>query len=211
MSDINCMKKTLRQKLYRKRSQAFQEDQDTEAGAALKLILMADPLFDQSLLERDLQSTVIAGYIPIGSEIDPRPLLNIFHEKGARLCMPEVIALDEPLKFREWKPGDLLISGALGTLQPLSTAALLVPDVMFLPLVGVDQKGVRMGQGGGFYDRTIAHYGKKDLLKIGVAFDAQMVDELPRETHDEYLDGLITPSLCKLWDEDRQARYLKQA
>jgi 5-formyltetrahydrofolate cyclo-ligase len=206
------MKKTLRQKLYRKRSQAFQEDQDTGAAAALKLISMADPLFDQFLSSgQDLQSKVIAGYIPIGSEIDPRPLLNIFHEKGARLCMPEVMALDEPLKFREWKPGDLLISGALGTLQPLSTAAMLTPDMMLLPLVGVDQEGVRMGQGGGFYDRTIAHNRKKDLLKIGLAFDAQMVDELPRETHDEYLDGLITPSLCKLWDEDRQARYLKQA
>lgn len=211
MSDINSMKKTLRQKLYRKRSQAFQEDQDTGAGAALKLISMADPLFDQSLMQRDLQSTVIAGYIPIGSEIDPRPLLNSFYEKGARLCMPEVTALDEPLKFREWRPGDLLISGALGTLQPLSTAALLAPDVMFLPLVGVDQKGVRMGQGGGFYDRTIAHYEQKNLVTIGVAFDAQMIDELPKETHDEYLDGLITPSLCKLWDESRQARYLKQA
>lgn len=205
------MKKELRQKLYRKRSQAFQEDQDTGAGAALKLISMADPLFDQSLLDQDLQSTIIAGYIPIGSEIDPRPLLTVFHEKGARLCMPEVTALDEALQFREWKPGDLLISGALGTLQPLSTAPLLKPDVMFLPLVGVDQTGVRMGQGGGFYDRTIAEYGRQDLVKIGLGFDAQMIDELPRELHDQYLDGLITPSLCKLWDEKRQARYLKQA
>lgn len=212
MSDINCMKKTLRQKLYRKRSQAFQEDQDTGADAALKLISMADPLIDHFLsLGQNIHSTVIGGYIPIGSEIDPRPLLNSFYEKGAALCMPEVTALDEPLQFREWKPGDLLISGALGTLQPLSTAAVLTPDVMLLPLVGVDHKGVRMGQGGGFYDRTIAKYKNKNLLTIGLAFDAQMVDALPRESHDEFLDGALTPSVCILWDEGRQARYLKQA
>ena len=204
------MKKALRQKLYRKRSQAFQEDQNTGAGAAFKLVAMAEPLIDQLLLKTDVQSTVIAGYIPIGSEIDPRPLLTVFHEKGARLCMPEVTALDERLYFRDWKPGDLLISGALGTLQPLSTAALLDPDVMLLPLVGVDQAGVRMGQGGGFYDRTIAHYNSQSLMSIGVAFDAQLVDELPREAHDQYIDGLITPNLCQLWDDKRQARYLKQ-
>ena len=75
------MKKALRQKLYRKRSQAFQEDQDTGAGAAFKLVAMAEPLIDQLLLKTDVQSTVIAGYIPIGSEIDPRRSLPFFMKK----------------------------------------------------------------------------------------------------------------------------------
>ncbi|GAA6210380.1 hypothetical protein NBRC116602_01200 [Hyphomicrobiales bacterium 4NK60-0047b] len=210
------MKKELRQKLYRKRSQAFQNDQASEECAALKLVDMARPLLDGSVTHLKLTDTVIAGYIPIGSEIDPRPLMTEFHEKGALLCMPEVVEKNAPLQFRQWSPGDLLISGALGTLQPLSTARILNPDVMFLPLVGVDQMGVRLGQGGGFYDRTIEKYtgekySGKELLTIGLAFETQIVDDLPKQPHDQYLDGLISPSFCKMWTEDRQVRYLKQS
>ncbi len=205
------IKKDLRQKLYRKRSQAFQNDQNSEDCAAQKLVDMAAPIIERPVLHLDLSETVIAGYIPIGSEIDPRPLMTEFHKRGAVLCMPEVVEKDAPLQFREWSPGDLLISGALGTLQPLSTARTLDPDVMLLPLVGVDQKGVRLGQGGGFYDRTIAKYSGKDLLTLGLAFEAQIVEDLPKDIHDQYLDGLISPSCCKVWAEDRKARYLKQS
>jgi len=205
------VKNELRQKLYRKRSLAFQDDQNSEECAALKLVDMAEPLIEHPVSHLNLSDTVIAAYIPIGSEIDPRPLMTAFHKKGANLCVPEVVEVDAPLQFREWSPGDLLISGALGTLQPLSTARILKPDVMFLPLVGVDQKGVRLGQGGGFYDRTIEKFSKEELLTIGLAFDAQMIDDLPREIHDQYLDGLISPSCCKIWTEDRKVRYLMQS
>ncbi len=205
------LKKELRQKLYRKRSQAFQNDQFSEEKADDKLANMVSPLLERPVSHLDISSTVVAGYIPIGSEIDPRALLGEFHKKGALLCMPEVIAVDAPLQFRQWSPGDLLISGALGTLQPLPTARILEPDVMFLPLVGIDQEGVRLGQGGGFYDRTIMKLKPQGVFTVGVAFDEQMVDEIPKETHDQYLDGVISPSCCKVWSEDRQARYLKQS
>lgn len=204
-------KKELRQKLYRKRAQAFQNDQQSEEKAADKLIDMVAPLLERPVSHLEISSTVVAGYIPIGSEIDPRPLLSEFHKKGALVCMPEVVSADAPLQFRQWSPGDLLISGALGTLQPLSTARILEPDVMFLPLVGIDQKGVRLGQGGGFYDRTLSKFLPQGLFTIGVAFDEQMVDEIPKEPHDQYLNGVISPSCCKVWSEDRQTRYLKQS
>lgn len=209
-------KKELRQKLYRKRSQAYKADQtlfegaDVSEAAATQLVDMAAALIEQSIDDKDIPSTVIAGYIPIGSEIDPRPLMNAFHEQGALLCVPEVVALDAPLIFRQWKPGDLLISGPLGTLQPLSTAPILVPDLMFLPLVGVDASGVRLGQGGGFYDRTIENLRPQGMLTYGLAFDEQMVDEIPQESHDQLLDGLISPSVCKRWGDDRVVRYIKQ-
>ena len=104
----------------------------------------------------------------------------------------------------------MLISGLLGTLQPMSTAQIVKPDLVLVPLLGLDLKGVRLGQGGGFYDRTLELLKSNGARAYGVAFDEQIVDDLPNEPHDQLLDGVITPSLCKIWNEERQANYIAQ-
>ena len=201
---MSVEKKNLRQKLRRKRAQAFQSDQDNGALASDMLAQKGQALLSLPNI------SIVAGYIPIGSEIDPRALMNQFVPLGATLCLPQVIDKNQALQFRTWSPGDMLISGKLGTLQPMSSAAIVEPDLIFVPLLGLDLKGVRLGQGGGFYDRTLELLKSKGARAYGVAFDEQIVDDLPNEPHDQLLDGVITPSLCKIWNDERQANYIAQ-
>ncbi len=209
-------KSQLRDKLFRKRAQAFSSDQVGGLIAAGDLAQSGRAYLSSLQASINWQDRVVAGYIPIGSEIDPRPLMAVFAEHGANLCLPEVVSSDAPLQFRAWSPGDMLVNGLCKTLQPLETAAVVEPDFILLPLVGVDQHGVRLGQGGGYYDRSLEVLAKREemtgrkVMAFGVAFDEQMVDELPKEIHDQYLDGLFTPHCCKLWNEERQVSYIVQ-
>ncbi|MGB7408917.1 MAG: 5-formyltetrahydrofolate cyclo-ligase [Pontixanthobacter sp.] len=76
--------------------------------------------------------------------------------------------------------------------QPVAGAKAVVPDVIFAPMLAFTEKGERLGQGGGYYDRWFAaHAG---TLAIGMGWDCQMVDELPTEKHDARLDAVITPT-----------------
>ncbi len=100
------------------------------------------------------------------------------------------------MTFREWSSpwvDDLLVpSPWQGIVQPPGDAPELVPDVLFMPLVGFDEHGGRLGQGGGHYDRWLAvHPG---TIAIGLAWDCQLVDELPHEPHDQPLHAVITPT-----------------
>ncbi len=201
---MNIEKTKLRQKLRRKRSQAFDFDKCEGALAGQALADMAGRLVTE------YPPTKVAGYIPMGCEIDPRPLMMKFLEYGAELYLPEVVERGQPLRFRRWVPGDMLISGMLGTLQPPAEQPVGEPDFIIVPLLGIDNSGVRLGQGGGFYDRTLPQLATLGARAFGVAFDTQMIDELPREPHDQLLDGVITPTCCKLWDDDRNVRYLAQ-
>lgn len=202
MTDKN--KKQLRDMLRRLRKQAFQDDADAGSQAAEQLRLMAAPLIEAH------KPQVVAGYIPIANEIDARPLMSDFAELGARLCLPEVVELGHALRFRVWSPGALLTSGKLGTLQPTDDAEIVTPDLVLVPLLGIDGGGARLGNGGGFYDRTLEQLRLKSILAYGVAFDEQVVDCLPVESHDQLLDGLVTPTSCLKWDDRRQRVYLAQ-
>lgn len=217
VSDSFKDKNLIRRKLARKRAQVFEADQLNGARAGKSMMAMGEKYlqnFQKNLLlsSRVISgTTIVAGYIPIGSEIDPRPLMSEFSKAGAVLCLPEVVAKGKPLRFRQWAPGDMLISGAMGTLQPLDSARILEPDILLMPLVGLDSRGVRLGQGGGFYDRTLAVLRDQGALAFGVGFDEQLVELLPCEDHDQQLDGVFTPSFCKIWDFGRQTVYLAQA
>ena len=197
-------KQKIREALRRQRVQAFREDEDFGVEAAKRLVVMGQKVIESGGF------SVVAGYVPMGSEIDPRPLMMGFAGAGARLCLPEVLRKSSPLQFREWQPGAMLVSGLLGTLQPMESAFVLEPDLLLVPLLGVDSLGVRLGQGGGFYDRTLEQLGQ-GVRAYGVAFDSQVVERLPVEGHDQLLDGVITPSCCISWTDERKLRYLAQA
>ena len=83
-------------------------------------------------------------------------------------------------------------AGVLGLRQPSGDLPELVPDVLFMPLVGFTARGERLGQGGGFYDRWLAAH--PATIAIGMAWDVQEVPELPLEPHDMPLAAIITPT-----------------
>ncbi len=137
--------------------------------------------------------TVVAGYAPIGSELDPLPLLRAFAAKGAALALPVVIARDHALIFRAFAPGDVLVRGAYGIFQPSSDAAEVDPDIVLVPLAAFDRAGHRIGYGRGYYDRTLQGLrAMKKLTAIGLAFAVQEIDLVPSLAHDEQLDCVLT-------------------
>jgi 5-formyltetrahydrofolate cyclo-ligase len=136
---------------------------------------------------------VVAGYSPIRSEIDPVPLMRTLAARGVQLALPAITARGKSLVFRAWSPGDRLMLGSLGILEPSPAAAELVPDIMLVPLAAFDRAGHRIGYGAGHYDVTLAHLRKgKAILAIGLGFAVQEIKAVPMQPHDVALDYVLT-------------------
>jgi 5-formyltetrahydrofolate cyclo-ligase len=137
--------------------------------------------------------TIVSGYSPIRSEIDPVPLMRALAGQGARLALPAVMARGKSLAFRAWSAGDRLMLGPLGILEPSPAAAELIPDIMLVPLAAFDRAGHRIGYGAGHYDYTLAHLRKmKPIAAIGVGFAVQEIEAVPALPHDVALDYVLT-------------------
>ena len=135
----------------------------------------------------------IAAYMPMGSEIDCRPLLADLAARGHRLCLPVCIDADAPMRFRAYHHGDKLVADAAGALAPGSEAANVQPDIVFLPLIGFDRDGMRLGRGGGYYDRTLEDLrARRSVAAYGLAYDMQLLDKCPAAPHDQALDAVLT-------------------
>ncbi|WGM46978.1 5-formyltetrahydrofolate cyclo-ligase [Brevundimonas sp. NIBR10] len=92
--------------------------------------------------------------------------------------------------FRRWSPGEPLEMDAAGCPAPLPLAEVVDPDLIVTPLLAFDDFGGRLGQGGGYYDRTFA--ARRDAIRIGFAFGGQRVARLPMDEHDVRLHGVLT-------------------
>ena len=130
----------------------------------------------------------IAGFWPMGAEIDIRPLLWALHARGHTILLPETPKRGNPLIFRTWRPGMTMIPERFGTFRP--TGPVGVPDILLVPLLAFDRAGRRLGYGGGFYDRTLATL--PHAQTIGCAFAAQELDDVPATDHDARLDAIAT-------------------
>jgi 5-formyltetrahydrofolate cyclo-ligase len=139
------------------------------------------------------RGTIVSGYAPIRSEIDPIALMRKLAAQGAKLALPAVMARGKSLAFRAWSPDDKLLLGPLGILEPSPAATELVPDIMLVPLAAFDRLGHRIGYGAGHYDYTLAHLRKvKGILAIGLGFAAQEIEAVPALAHDVALDYVLT-------------------
>ncbi len=118
-----------------------------------------------------------------------------FMETGHRIALPRITTLDAPMQFHlhtdPYGESDL-VEGPMGLMQPAADIEIVEPEVLFMPLVGFTERGERIGQGGGFYDRWLAAH--PETLAIGMAWDVQRVDSLPVEDHDMPLAAIITPT-----------------
>ena len=137
--------------------------------------------------------TIVSGYAPIRSEIDPTPLMHAIAAQGARLALPTVTARGQALTFRAWSPDDKMVLGPLGIPEPSPAAPEMIPDVMLVPLAAFDRLGHRIGYGAGHYDYTFAHLRKiKVVTGVGVAFAVQKIKAVPALAHDVALDYVLT-------------------
>jgi 5-formyltetrahydrofolate cyclo-ligase len=139
--------------------------------------------------------TVVSGFWPIRSEVDVRPLMYALMDRGARLCLPAIID-KTTIVFRELVRGAPMVDMGFGTYGPDASAAVLDPAVMLVPLAAFDHLGDRIGYGAGFYDRAISKLHARGLYPrlIGIAFDCQLIEDVPDEDHDVRLHELLSES-----------------
>jgi 5-formyltetrahydrofolate cyclo-ligase len=136
----------------------------------------------------------VSAYWPSRYEIDPRPLMEMLSEAGHQICLPVVVERDQPLIFRVYRAGDALVRGN-GAMVPDPSALEIEPNVLLVPLVAFDRQGGRLGQGAGYYDRTLERLRERGAVQaIGIAYALQEVDAVPLADYDQSLDGVLTES-----------------
>ncbi|MFC0204905.1 5-formyltetrahydrofolate cyclo-ligase [Novosphingobium soli] len=116
-------------------------------------------------------------------------------ENGRRVALPFFPSREAPMEFRIWDnpwDEDELAPGPWRALQPRESGAPVVPDLVVVPLLAFTADGQRLGQGGGHYDRWLAAH--PHVPAIGLAWDCQLVDQLPVEAHDRPLSAVVTPT-----------------
>jgi 5-formyltetrahydrofolate cyclo-ligase len=137
--------------------------------------------------------TVVSGFSPMKSEINPIPLLRKLSDAGAQLALPVIVRRGQPLMMRAWRFGTPLKSGQWGIREPTPEAKEVDPDILIVPLAAFDRNGHRIGFGAGYYDMTIrALRAKKKVTAIGIAFAAQEIPRVPTTERDERLDLVLT-------------------
>jgi len=137
--------------------------------------------------------SIVAGFSPMKSEIDPIPLMHRLADAGVQLALPVVVARGQPLVMRSWTFGEHLRAGTWGIREPEPAAATVEPDVLIVPLLAFDRRGHRIGYGAGYYDMTLtALRERKPVVAIGIAFAIQEIDAVPDEPGDARLDFVMT-------------------
>ena len=137
--------------------------------------------------------SVVAGYHAIGSELNPWPALRRLAAHGARIVLPVAAQEGAPLQFRAWDADQPLKPDAARVPSPTDDAEALTPDLVIAPLLAFDADGFRLGQGGGYYDRTLQSLrAQGPVFVIGLGYAGQQVDQVPRDPHDQPLDAIVT-------------------
>jgi 5-formyltetrahydrofolate cyclo-ligase len=137
--------------------------------------------------------TIVSGFMPLRSEINPLPLMRKLTGLGARLALPMIVGRGKPLIMRAWDFGAPLDRGQWGIREPKPEAAAVEPDILLVPLLAFDRTGHRVGYGAGYYDMTITKLrARKPVVTVGLAFAAQEVPAVPATAHDAALDLVLT-------------------
>jgi 5-formyltetrahydrofolate cyclo-ligase len=136
---------------------------------------------------------IVAGFMPMKSELNPLPLMRKLAAVGARLALPVVAGKGQPLIMRAWDFGAPLAAGVWGIREPPPNAPAVAPDILIVPLLAFDRAGQRIGYGAGYYDMTIAALrARKEVLAIGLAFAEQEIAAVPATASDAPLDLVLT-------------------
>ncbi|MEU2039168.1 5-formyltetrahydrofolate cyclo-ligase [Nocardia niwae] len=137
----------------------------------------------------------VCAYVPVAGEPGSMAMLDALRAGGARVLVP-VTGPPGPLSWAEYTGADALRRARYGLLEPagapLPPEALARADLILVPALAVDLRGVRLGRGAGYYDRTLPA-ARPDARLIAVVRDDELVDRLPEEPHDLRMGWALTP------------------
>lgn len=141
----------------------------------------------------------VCAYVPVGTEPGSVAMIDMLARRSGRVLLPVARTADDgspmPLRWGAYRPG-ALTAGPWGLLEPvepwLPASALAEAGLVIVPALAVDRRGVRLGRGAGFYDRSLPGRDPHARL-IAVVRDVEMFDELPAEPHDVAMTDALTP------------------
>ena len=142
---------------------------------------------------------VVAGYVSIGAEPGTRALLDALRARGARVLLP-VLLPDNDLDWAAYEGPDRLVAAGRGLLEPdgprLGPEAVCTADLVLLPGLAVDGRGIRLGRGGGSYDRVLTRLDRagSSARLVTLLYDTEVLEDVPAESHDRAVDAAVTPS-----------------
>ena len=142
----------------------------------------------------------VCAYLPVGAEPGSPALVDRCRQRCTRVLLPitrvDADGTPQALWWGEYRPG-ALVAGPFGLLEPAEPAlpptAVGEATVILVPALAVDRGGVRLGRGGGYYDRSLPLRAVGARL-VAVVRDDEIVDELPSEPHDVRMTHALTPA-----------------
>ncbi|MBG6058833.1 5-formyltetrahydrofolate cyclo-ligase [Cryobacterium sp. MP_M5] len=185
-SDIAHRKRALRAELRERRQNMTSAERDAATAG-----------FTENLQNTvlDLSARSISCYLSARNEPNTRPFVNWAEAQGIKVLFP--VSRDDGLL--DWTVGEdeTEVEGLAGVPEPagelLGPIAINDVDLIIVPAAAVDRTGLRMGWGRGYYDKTLGSMEKCPPV-YAVVFDGEYLDEVPREVHDQPVDGLVTPT-----------------
>ena len=143
------------------------------------------------------KSRVTGGYCPLPTEISPLPAMDAAAKGGATVAYPAFADHQADFRFLAGEPTE---SGPWACFQPPLDATEVFPDLVLVPLVAIDRRGTRLGQGKGHYDRVLGKLRERGALLIGVGWRVQKLDgEIPADQWDVPLDGFASPEGLEMY------------
>jgi 5-formyltetrahydrofolate cyclo-ligase len=201
-------KKALRSRLLAARAELTPDQRSAAAGALARRGLE---------LAAELGARTVAGYVSIGAEPGTRELIEALRTRGLRVLLP-VLLPDNDLDWARYTGPEGLVRAGRGLLEPagprLGPDAVAGADLVLLPGLAVDRaSGVRLGRGGGSYDRVLARLeaasaspagstgqtGSAAPLLATLLYRPELLDGVPAEAHDRPVDAVLTPAGLTRW------------
>jgi len=181
-------KQKLRQNLLKLRQSLTLTQVITKSNQITRLIL-------KNFFNPDL--TKVFLYVPVQNEVNTWPLIKYFWQKNIQVLLPKCDPKQKgKMQFYQVTNKDQLIPGKFGILEPdpkkCPVFTLPAPQLIFLPGLGFDLKKYRLGYGGGYYDRLLAHPDFAQTTSIGLSFAIQIVEKLPTEPWDKPVRFVVT-------------------
>jgi 5-formyltetrahydrofolate cyclo-ligase len=142
------------------------------------------------------RAATVAAYVSIGQEPGTGPLLDLLAAAGKRVILP-VLLPDNDLDWAAYDGPDSLVAAGRGLLEPLGRRlgpeAVATADVVLVPALAVDRTGMRLGRGGGSYDRCLGHVPVGTFV-CALLYDGELVDRVPHDDHDRQVTAVVTPT-----------------
>jgi 5-formyltetrahydrofolate cyclo-ligase len=183
--DTSDAKRALRSELIARRARLAPSERDEKSRAVADRLDGLAPFRD---------ARVVALYVAIGAEVDASEIARRAAARGVRIGFPRGSEFERGLRFASCAAAEL-VRGPLGVFEPPEGAPALDPrevECVVMPGVGFSEDGFRLGRGGGYYDATLPLLPR--AVRVGLAFDVQIVPTLPHDAHDAPLDAVVTES-----------------